>query len=291
MKNMPKNSFSWEIKKEIINNISKKQEILTFVKGFLFCAPLDSESAYFYVQIKNPYIYEKFVRKLELAGINYKIKPKAKTILFVDSAEIDFDWNLNYNDYLTYFFAGLFCARGSISAKESTSYHLELKTNYLPHSEAVLNKLNNYDFNFSLSQRNDSYLIYIKNKDKIIEFLSAIGAKESWYKFQNIIIQRDFENMTNRINNIDIGNIEKIAISTMKYIENIQYVFDNDLADKFSDQQMLLFEIKDRNRWMSFPELCEELAKHDILITKSGLNHWFRKLNKVVLDHQNKKQI
>ncbi|UWW00821.1 DNA-binding protein WhiA [Mycoplasmopsis felis] len=167
-----------------------------------------------------------------------------------------------------------------VSHKNSTSYHLEIKTNYKEHTEQIIEKLNEYDFDFHLLKRKEKYYAYIKKLDNLLDFLSTISAKKSWFILQNIKINRDLENTSNRMNNIDISNLQKIANSSIKYIENINYILGNNYSNEFTENQLVVFRIKLENPWISLEDLSKRLeVEHNIIISKSGLNHWFRKLN------------
>ncbi|MEA4191123.1 DNA-binding protein WhiA [Mycoplasma sp. 2248] len=285
-----KTSFSWELKKEVINNLSKPHEIKRFLSGLLFCAA-EVEKDFYVLKIKNEYLYSKLLRKLEKINIKPIINLKWKTKILIKIPDLEMIEEIDFKDSLTSFFAGVFFGSGSISGKSSTSYHLEISSHNPGHLVKIQEKLNQYDFNFNFLNRNNKYIIYLKNKEKVIDFLAAIDAKKSWYKLQNIIIARDFENVVNRINNIDMSNINKIAKSTIKHIENINYMFENGLDIYFTDNQLVLFRLKVENKWLSLPELSNLLnAEHNMYVSKSGINHWFRKLNEIVTEHKNTKK-
>ncbi|MFV8469240.1 DNA-binding protein WhiA [Mycoplasma sp. MV126] len=282
MKKTHSTSFSFEVKKEVINSISKKPEIVSFINGLVFCSgELDKNNNYV-LSIKNEYLMDKVIRKLDKIHMPYQKQANWKSkLVILANAMISPD--LDYKDYLTYFFAGVFCGGGSISGKNSTSYHLEIASHNQTHLQQIQAKLNEYEFNFNFLARGNKFIIYNKNKEKLIDFLAAINAKNSWYDLQNLIIKRDFENVTNRINNIDLSNINKIAQSTIRHIENINYIFEHNLEQYFDENQLVAFRIKSENKWISLAELSYLLQQqHNIYISKSGLNHWFRKLDMVV---------
>ncbi|MFV8414278.1 DNA-binding protein WhiA [Mycoplasma sp. Sp48II] len=287
MKKTHSTSFSFEVKKEVINSISKKPEIVSFINGLVFCSgELDKNNNYV-LSIKNEYLMDKVIRKLDKIHMPYQKQANWKSkLVILPNAMIS--PVLDYKDYLTYFFAGVFCGGGSISGKNSTSYHLEIASHNQAHLQQIQAKLNEYEFNFNFLARGTKFIIYNKNKEKLIDFLAAINAKNSWYDLQNLIIKRDFENVTNRINNIDLSNINKIAQSTIRHIENINYIFEHNLEQYFDENQLVAFRIKSENKWISLAELSYLLQQqHNIYISKSGLNHWFRKLDMVVKQDKN----
>ncbi|UWV78053.1 hypothetical protein NWE59_03740 [Mycoplasmopsis felis] len=46
------------------------------------------------------------------------------------------------------------------------------------------------------------------------------------------------------MNNIDISNLQKIANSSIKYIENINYILGNNYSNEFTENQLVMFRIK-----------------------------------------------
>ncbi|MBN4083220.1 DNA-binding protein WhiA [Mycoplasma sp. CSL10137] len=279
-----KSSFSWTIKKEIINNITKTKEIKSFLYGLYFSNAIEKDD-FQIITIKNNYILNKVISRLNKLKISvYKI---LKNKIYISNQEYKKIIDKNWEEKLTSFFAGVFCGGGSISDKNSTSYHLEISTHSIQNTEMIIKKLNKYDFNFQVLKRRNRFLAYTKKIDELLDFLSAIGAKKSWFELQNLKITRDIENVSNRINNIDISNLQKIANSSIKHIENINYIFENNLINMFNDDQLVFFRIKLENSWISMNEMVKKLEQeHNIVITKSGLNHWLRKLNNIVLDHK-----
>ncbi|MCU9939681.1 hypothetical protein NW739_02705 [Mycoplasmopsis felis] len=72
-------------------------------------------------------------------------------------------------------------------------------------------------------------------------------------------------------------------------IENINYILGNNYSNEFTENQLVMFRIKLENPWISLEDLSKRLeVEHNIIISKSGLNHWFRKLNLFVLDKKQK---
>ncbi|WP_322900573.1 DNA-binding protein WhiA [Mycoplasmopsis felis] len=278
-----KSSFAWEIKKEVINNLKKNQEITSFLNGVIFSNAILKDD-YYVLNIRNTYILNKLKSKLDKVKINFNTKNTQIKI-----HKNNFILKTDFKEFLTSFFGGIFVGGGSISDKNSTSYHLEIKTNYKEHTEQIIEKLNEYDFDFHLLKRKEKYYAYIKKLDNLLDFLSAISAKKSWFILQNIKINRDLENTSNRMNNIDISNLQKIANSSIKYIENINYILGNNYSNEFTENQLVMFRIKLENPWISLEDLSKRLeVEHNIIISKSGLNHWFRKLNLFVLDKKQK---
>ncbi|EIE41265.1 hypothetical protein MCANUFG1_02920 [Mycoplasmopsis canis UFG1] len=288
MSNQKNLSFSSKIKKEVIINAKKEQENYFFLKGVIF-ANSQEDDDYYILNIKNDYIKGKILAKLEKNKISFVTRPEWKHKILIDKNNFVFDDDFDYKEYLTFFFSGVFVGSGSISGKDSTSYHLEISTLSEEKSNLIKEKLNSYDFNFNILRKQKRFVLYIKKVDELLDFLSAIGAKKAWFELQNLKIHRDKDNVLNRINNIDFSNLQKIADSSIKHINNINFVFENNLENLFTEDQLVFFRLKIENPWFSLNDLVNEQSKEtNKIITKSGANHWLRKLDKIVLEYKNK---
>ncbi|QGZ97699.1 DNA-binding protein WhiA [Mycoplasma sp. NEAQ87857] len=286
MKQTNKSSFSWEVKKEVLNNLKNKDDIIAFINGLIYANAVEYPTFY-ELKIKNSFILEKILIRMEKSNIPFFTQKKWKTKFLIDKKDFKVKNEIVFKDRLTFFFAGVFCGSGNISVHDTTSYHLEISSHDYNKIMKIMDKLNYYEFNFMYLSRKNKHILYIKKLDKLLDFLSAIGAKKSWFKLQNLKIKRDFENVSNRINNIDFSNLQKIAKSSIKHNQNIDYVFEHNLLDLFNENQLVFLRIKSEKKWASLNEICLILEQeHNIFVSKSGLNHWLRKLNQIVENHK-----
>lgn len=96
--------------------------------------------------------------------------------------------------------------------------------------------------------------------------------------------------MTNRLNNCEQANIDKIFITAAAQLKDIEKLQKYDLLDVLD--QKLLEVVKYRQQYpeSSLQELSNIMSKElGYNITKSGLNHRFRKIKDMVskLDDKN----
>ncbi|EGV00144.1 hypothetical protein MCSF7_01751 [Mycoplasmopsis columbina SF7] len=273
-------NFTLEVKNEIINKQRQLSKIEDFLKGFLYGKGLFDLNQNIIFTIKNKNIRQKIIAFLELLKKNF-VQDKINILIFQHQFNLD-----NKIKNLSSFFAGLFCASGTISNLETSSYHLEISSFYESFIDQVIEKLNNYDFNFQKIYRKQKYVIYIKRQEKIADFLKAIEATNSFFKFEDSKIQRDYLNNINRINNIDFSNIDRIASANKKHIENIEYMYKNNLIHKFNENQLKVFQLFLENPGESLQSMVDILNDNGFNISKSGLNHWLIKLNKIVIENK-----
>lgn len=272
-------SFSVEIKYELVRkNLSKKQAA-SFMDGIIYSSLQENEDE-IKVSLKNDFIFNKLIFFSELSGKKYETKNK--TLIFKKSNLPKF---VISNPQL--FFAGVFVSRGSVSSLQSSSYHLELKIKCKSIANLMLEKLNNYEFKFSIFDKDDYSILYIKKNDQISEFLKAIGSQESFFKFFDAIISRDHKNQITRIGNLDIYNQSKLVDSNALFLDNYNFVVKNNLLSKFKTDELVFYKFKVSNPYLPLSQISEELSKvHNIVKTKSGLNHWLIKIRNIVDDYE-----
>ncbi|VEU78003.1 DNA-binding protein WhiA [Mycoplasmopsis columbinasalis] len=274
-------NFTRKVKIELFQKTKPSAKNFDFLLGFLWAkSQLDLEKNIFLI-IKDELTKEKLLAFLKELKIEHQIE-NSNLIIFKN--QIDFQTQINN---LSNFFAGFFCGGGTISDFKHTSYHLELSSYYEQFIDLVLEKLNKYNFGFQKISYRQKYLIYLKKHEKIADFLKAIEARNAYFEFEEEKIKRDFYNNINRIDNIDFSNINRIANANGRHIDNINLIFAKNLESKFSQHQLKAFEIVLANPGESLQSLSEIMIKNGIKITRSGLNHWLRKLDEVVKEFKN----
>lgn len=140
---------------------------------------------------------------------------------------------------------------------------------------------------FKLLKRNQKYTLYIKKQEQILDFLAAINAKEAWSLVQQQKIDKDMNNASNRINNLDFKNEKKVTKASSELIKKINFILNKKLNYFFNEKEMLFLKEKLQNKNASLARMCEIMQeKHNLEITKSGLNHYVRKVNKIYKENK-----
>lgn len=171
---------------------------------------------------------------------------------------------------------GAFLATGSVNNPETSSYHLEIYSLYEDHNQTICEMMNRYGLNARTAKRRSGYITYLKEAEKIADFLSLIGATSSMLKFEDVRIMRDMRNSVNRIVNCENANFNKVADAANRQIESIKYLDKkiglNNLPVKLQEiaiARMVHPEV-------SLKELGELVPGGPI--SKSGVNHRLRKI-------------
>ena len=67
-------------------------------------------------------------------------------------------------------------------------------------------------------------IAYLKEAEKISDFLSLIGGYQALLKFEDVRIVRDMRNSVNRLVNCETANLNKTVSAAMKQVESIQLI-------------------------------------------------------------------
>lgn len=172
---------------------------------------------------------------------------------------------------------GAFLASGSVNNPETSRYHLEIYSLYEEHNQDICTMMNYFDLNAKVAERRNGYITYLKEAEKISEFLVLIGATNAMLKFEDIRIVRDMRNNVNRLVNCDTANLNKTIDAATKQIENIELIKKEVGLDALPPKLKEVAEMRLHYPEMSLKELAESLPNG--AISKSGMNHRLRKIN------------
>ncbi len=172
---------------------------------------------------------------------------------------------------------GAFLAGGSVNNPETSRYHLEIYSLYEEHNETIAKMINRYHLNARTTSRRSGYIVYLKEAEKIANFLQLIGATSAMLKFENIRIVRDMRNSVNRLVNCENANMDKVANASNRQIENIRLIDQRVGLNQLPPKLQMIAKTRLAHQEVSLKELGELVP--DGPISKSGVNHRLRKIN------------
>ncbi len=132
-----------------------------------------------------------------------------------------------------------------------------------------------------------SEILYLKDGEKIADFLRFIGADSILLKYEQIRVQKDMRNRVNRIVNCDSANAQRMANSAARQINNILYLREHRHWLDLSEDLRSTAELRLRYPEYSLKDLAREM---DPPLGKSGLNHRLRKLDAIADDWRERDQ-
>ena len=184
---------------------------------------------------------------------------------------------------------GVFIASGSINDPKKSRYHLEFMVDNLEYATFVRDKLNIYYLNSKTIKRDNRYMIYVKEAEKIGDFLRMINAIQALLYFEDIRIYRDHKNMTNRLNNCEQANVDKIIETANNQVKDIELIESIGGMDFLDDKVKIAALYRKKYTEASLTELSEIIGKETgHVITKSGLHHRFNKIKELANKIRNK---
>ncbi|APU71826.1 putative sporulation transcription regulator WhiA [Companilactobacillus crustorum] len=186
---------------------------------------------------------------------------------------------LNEDQRMRSYLRGAFLATGSVNNPETSRYHLEIYSLYETHNEGVAQMMNYFHLNARTTKRRNGYIVYLKEAEKIADFLQLIGATNSMLKFEDIRIVRDMRNSVNRLVNCENANINKTVAAAERQIENIKYLQSTVGLDSLPGKLQEIAVLRLENPEVSLKELGDMVPSGPI--SKSGINHRLRKLNQL----------
>ncbi len=251
----------------ITENSSVARKIYTLIKKiFDINAKITISKGYNYNKKFN-YILE----------INKKINEILKTLGI--NKDIPSSFIYADDDLIRAYLRGVFLICGSINDPKTSRYHLEFNLNKEAYAKFISKLLNHYDLNSKVLNREHRYMVYIKEAEKISDFLRLMGAYNAVLYYEDIRIYRDHKNMTNRLNNCEQANVEKSMASANKQIKDIKKIETLATLDILSDKEKEVAIYRKKYPEASLLELSEIISSEtNTKISKSGLYHRFRKI-------------
>ena len=301
-------SFTTTIKEEISNIQSSKSELIAELSGYIRNnGIIDHDKIIMTTENKN--LVEKIIQaiqdiyqtKVEIAKIenlNFSkkelyqltIKQNVKTIL-IDLGIADEhqkyletvpDYIIGGNEEIRGYLRGVFFSVGSINDPKKSRYHMELLVSKPKEAVLVQKLLNLFDLNAKILNRQKGYMIYIKEAEKISDFLKIIGASKAVLYFEDIRVYRDKKNKTNRLNNMEQANMDKVIATATSQLEDIAIIEENDGIMLLDDKVKEVLEYRKKYPETSLKELAEIISlETNKSITKSGLNHRIQKIKEL----------
>ena len=200
------------------------------------------------------------------------------------------DYIIDSEEEMKAYIRGAFLSKGSINDPKTSQYHLEFLFDKKYESVFVQRLLNHFGLNSKILLRDTKYMVYLKEAEKISDFLKLIKAVKSVLYYEDARVLREQKNITNRLNNCEQANTEKIIATCNNQLKDIELIEEELGLDILDDKIRVLAEYRKKYPESSLVELSEIISlETQTPITKSGLNHRFRKI-KEIADRVRKKK-
>ncbi|MDD4075245.1 MAG: DNA-binding protein WhiA [Eubacteriales bacterium] len=177
---------------------------------------------------------------------------------------------------------GAFLGSGSVAAPQK-GYHLEIVSKHEGFAQELCALFNRYELNAKCARRKSSYIVYIKEGDKVADFLRLLGASNSTMGFEHARVVRNVSNNLNRQRNFEDANMQKAAKAAAQQLIQIESIQKTCGLASLPKRLYAVAEARLNNPEATLTELAEMLE-----ISKSCLNHRFMKLAAYAADHEDR---
>ena len=294
-------SFTYEVKNEVSKLEVPKTENIAELSALLISTAEISDTIK--ITIENASVARKIFSSIkEIFDINVKITVRKgfnfqKKYLYIleitkkipDILEtlgiangITSSYIYDDDETLRAYLRGMFLGCGSINDPKKSRYHLEFLLNNITLANELNKLLNKKNLGSKVLKRENRYMVYIKGSEKISDFLRIISASNALLYYEDIRIYRDHKNMTNRLNNCEQANVDKMIESAQKDIKIIEKLKEKDMLDLLDEKDRLIADYRLKYPESSLQELSEIISlETPAKLTKSGIYHRLRKIKEL----------
>lgn len=236
------------------------------------------------VEIKDSLNFSK--KDLYVININDKVDLILKDIGYTDNDGNNLSTPPTYivgaNEEIRAYLRGVFLSCGSINDPKTSRYHMELLIYYPEEAIFVQKLLNIFDLNAKILNRDKGYMIYIKEADKISDYLKLLGATKAVLYFEDVRAYRVQKNKANRLNNCEQANMDKVFATAVEQLAQIDIIERTGSLDLLDERTQIALEFRKKYPESSLKELSEIITvETGKPLTKSGLAHRLRKIKEL----------
>ena len=266
-------------------NASVARRIYTLIKNLF--------NEYAKITVRKGYNYNKNL--IYIIEINNNIENILETLSIIVDNQIRVvpqECIIDDMDSMRAYLRGLFIVCGSVNDPKKSRYHLEFLIENEEYTKFIVDKLNEFYLNSKYIKRDNKYMIYIKEAEKIGDFLRIINASNAVMYYEDIRIYRDHKNMTNRLNNMEQANVEKTMDASNKQVDDINKIVSIGGLELLDEKEKIIAEYRLKYNDVSLQELSEIISyETNTNITKSGVNHRMKKIQELARKIREKENI
>jgi len=157
----------------------------------------------------------------------------------------------------------------------SGGYHFEMEFVDAEQAKAVSHLLGEFGFITKKVERNNRFVVYMKEGESIADFVGFVGATKSYLSLQNDMITRDVRNSINRQANCSLANIGKTVGASLVQLKAIEVIKETIGIDNLPSDLAKYAYLRLNNPDSSLADLIVLSGEN---ITKSGMNYKLKKI-------------
>lgn len=175
---------------------------------------------------------------------------------------------------------GWFLAAGTVTDPEG-HYQLEIVTKEESRAFFINEILKAFDIEGKITKRKGNSVLYLKEGQKVADFLGLIGATVALMEYENARIVKEVRGRINRQVNCETANIKKTINASARQVEQIEYIRETIGFDQLSDSLAQIAKMRLEYPDVSLKELGEMM---DPPLGKSAVNHRLRRLSELAAE-------
>ena len=149
---------------------------------------------------------------------------------------------------------------------------------YEEDAECLKDMLCFFNLDAKITQRKNSYIVYMKEGSNITDALNLMGAYVSQMDLYNVMILKEMRNDVNRKVNCETANLNKTISAAVKQTRDIEYIRDTVGLSSLKEGLYQVAKIRLEHQDMNLKDIGEFL---DPPVGKSGVNHRLRKISEL----------
>lgn len=187
------------------------------------------------------------------------------------------DWKmLGKNCCKRAYLRGVFMCKGFINRPEG-NYHFEIVLNDSNMAQDIKKILAKLKLEARIGERKNNLIVYIKDSEKIVDFLRLVEASKALLDFENVRIIKSMRNQVNRQVNCETANLGKTIDASVRQVELIENLIEkvgiNKIPRQFKELAVLRIDHPDS----TLKELGLMMTPP---LTKSGVAYRMRKMER-----------
>lgn len=187
------------------------------------------------------------------------------------------DWSiLSKNCCKRAYLRSVFMCKGFINRPEG-NYHLEIVLNDSNMAQDIKKILAKLKLEARIGERKNNLIVYLKDSEKIVDFLRLIEASKALLNFENVRIIKSMRNQVNRQVNCETANLGKTIDASVRQVELIENLIEKVGIHKIPQQFRELATLRIDHPDSTLKELGLMMTPP---LTKSGVAYRMRKMER-----------
>lgn len=172
------------------------------------------------------------------------------------------------------FLRGVMLGGGTLS-DPAHGYHLELNAQDEQLRLMIAKCLQRFDLTIKTTRRRDTELIYLKQSEQIVTFLSVIGAHQAVMRMEDLRVRKQVLGTVNRAMNCDAANLNKQMRASERQLRHIEALMESERFAALPEKLQEIARARVAAPDASLEELGESMRPP---VSKSAVNHRMRRL-------------